>query len=121
MQDAEQLARSDSGLLVRFLAKPVKDEELLNAIKVAEERDRVRLRKATEREVISKLIDNLTPREKEVMELVVRGELNKNIAADLGTTVRTIKVHRGRVMQKMGVRSVAELVRLMSKILSEPR
>jgi FixJ family two-component response regulator len=106
---------------VDFLAKPFKDEELLNAIKVAEERDRVRLQRATEREAISKLIDKLTPRENEVMELVVRGELNKNIAADLGTTEKTIKVHRGRVMQKMGLRSVAELVRLTSKILSEPR
>ena len=53
--------------------------------------------------------------------MVVQGELNKNIAADLGTTEKTIKVHRGRVMQKMGLRSVAELVRLTSKILSEPR
>jgi FixJ family two-component response regulator len=104
-----------------FLPKPFKDEELLNAIKVAEERDRVRLQRAAERKVISKLIDKLTPREKEVMEMVVRGELNKNIAADLGTTEKTIKVHRGRVMQKMGLRSVAELVRLTSKILSEPR
>jgi len=106
---------------VDFLPKPVKDDDLLNAIKVAEERDRVRLQRAAERKVISKLIDKLTPREKEVMEMVVRGELNKNIATDLGTTEKTIKVHRGRVMQKMGLRSVAELVRLTSKILSEPR
>ena len=105
---------------VDFLSKPFKDEELLTAIKVAEERDRVRLERAAECKAISKLIDKLTPREKEVMELVIRGDLNKTIAAQLGTIEKTIKVHRGRVMQKMGVRSVAELVRLTSKVITEP-
>ena len=106
---------------VDFLPKPFKDDELLSAIKVAEERDSVRLQRAAERKAISKLIDKLTPREKEVMELVVQGHLNKNIAALIGTTEKTVKVHRGRVMQKMGVRSVAELVRLTSKVITEPR
>ena len=100
---------------VDFLPKPFKGDELLSAIKVAEERDRVRLQRAAERKAASKLIDKLTPREKEVMELVVQGHLNKNIAALIGTTEKTVKVHRGRVMKKMGVRSVAELVRLTSK------
>ncbi|MFZ1193366.1 MAG: response regulator [Pseudolabrys sp.] len=106
---------------VDFLPKPFKDHELLNAIKVAEERDSVRLQRAAEREAITKLIDKLTPREQEVMELVVRGEMNKTIAALLGTTERTIKEHRGRLMRKMGVRSLAELVRLASKVITEPR
>ena len=106
---------------VDFLPKPFKGDELLSAIKVAEERDRVRLQRAAERKAASKLIDKLTPREKEVMELVVQGHLNKNIAALIGTTEKTVKVHRGRVMQKMGVRSVAELVRLTSKVITEPR
>jgi len=106
---------------VDFLPKPVEDAELLNAIKVAEERDRVRLQRAAERKAASKLIDKLSPREKEGMELVVRGHLNKNIAALIGTTEKTVKVHRGRVMKKMGVRSVAELVRLTSKVSTEPR
>ena len=106
---------------VDFLPKPFKSDELLSAIKVAEERDRVRLQKAAERKAASKLIDKLSPREKEVMELVVQGHLNKNIAALIGTTLKTVKVHRGRVMKKMGVRSVAELVRLTSKVNSEPR
>ena len=105
---------------VDFLPKPFKDDELLNAIRVAEERDSIRLQRAAERKSISKLIDTLTPREKEVMEWVVRGHLNKNIAAFLGTTERTIKEHRGRVMRKLGVRSVAELVRLTSKVVTEP-
>ena len=106
---------------VDFLPKPFKSDELLSAIKVAEERDRVRLQRAAERKAASKLIDKLTPREKEVMELVVQGHLNKNIAAQIGTVEKTVKVHRGRVMKKMGVRSVAELVRLTSKVNSEPR
>ena len=106
---------------VDFLPKPCKGDELLSAIKVAEERDRVTLQRAAERKAAGKLIDKLSPREKEVMELVVQGHLNKNIAALIGTTVKTVKVHRGRVMQKMGVRSVAELVRLASKVITEPR
>ena len=106
---------------VDFLPKPFKDDELLGAIKIAEERDSVRLQRAAEREAITKLIDKLTPREQEVMELVVRGEMNKTIAALLGTTERTIKEHRGRLMRKMGVRSLAELVRLASKVMTEPQ
>ena len=96
-------------------AEPFKDDKLLDAIKVAEERDSVRLQRDAEQKAITKLIDKLTPREKEVMELVVRGHLNKTIAYLLGTTVRTVKVHRGRVMHNMGV---AELVRLTSKVIS---
>ena len=106
---------------VDFLPKPFKGDELLSAIKVAEERDLVRLERAAERKAASKLIDTLSPREKEVMEFVVQGHLNKNIAALIGTVEKTVKVHRGRVMKKMGVRSVAELVRLTSKVNSEPR
>ena len=106
---------------VDFLPKPLKGDELLSAIKVAEERDRVRLQRAAERKAASKLIDKLTPREKEVMELVVQGHLNKNIAALIGTTEKTVKAHRGRVMHKIGVRSVAELVRLTSKVTTKPR
>jgi FixJ family two-component response regulator len=106
---------------VDFLPKPFKDDELLSAIKVAEERDRVRLQRDAGRKAASKLIDKLTPREKEVMELVVRGHLNKNIAALIGTGEKTVKVHRGRVMRKLGISSVAELVRLTSKVISEPR
>jgi FixJ family two-component response regulator len=106
---------------VDFLPKPLKGDELLSAIKVAEERDLVRLQRAAERKAAGKLIDKLTPREKEVMELVVQGHLNKNIAALIGTTEKTVKAHRGRVMHKIGVRSVAELVRLTSKVTTKPR
>jgi FixJ family two-component response regulator len=106
---------------VDFLPKPFKDDELLSAIKVAEERDNVRLQRDAERKAASKLIDKLTPREKEVMELIVQGHLNKNIAHLLGTAERTIKEHRGRVMRKLGISSVAELVRLTSKVITERR
>ena len=106
---------------VDFLPKPFKRDELLCAITVAKDRDRITLQRATERKAASKLIDKLTPREKEVMELVVQGHLNKNIAALIGTTVKTVKVHRGHMMKKMGVRSVAELVRLASKVITELR
>lgn len=106
---------------VDFLPKPLKGDELLSAIKVAEERDLVRLQRAAERKAAGKLIDKLTPREKEVMELVVQGHLNKHIAALIGTTEKTVKAHRGRVMHKIGVRSVAELVRLTSKVTTKPR
>ena len=106
---------------VDFLPKPVNGDELVNAIKIAEERDRVRLQRAAERKAVSKLIDQLTSREKQVMELVVRGHLNKDIAALIGTREKTVKLYRGRMMKKMGVRSVAELVRLASKVITEPR
>jgi FixJ family two-component response regulator len=106
---------------VDFLPKPFKDAELLNAIKVAEKRYSIRLQRAAEQKAISKRIAKLTLREKEVMELVVHGHLNKTIAHLIGTVEKTVKVHRGRVMKKLGVKSVAELVRLASKVLSEPR
>ena len=106
---------------VDFLPKPFKRDELLRAITVAKDRDRITLGRATERNAARKLIDTLSPREKEVMEFVVQGHLNKNIAALIGTVEKTVKVHRGRVMKKMGVRSVAELVWLTSKVIAEPR
>ena len=106
---------------VDFLPKPFRDDELLSAIKVAEERDGVRLQRGAERNAASKLIDKLTPREKEVMELIVPGHMNKNIAHLLGAGERTIKERRGRVMRKLGICSVAELVRLTSKVITERR
>ncbi|HEX3342373.1 MAG TPA: LuxR C-terminal-related transcriptional regulator, partial [Pseudolabrys sp.] len=99
-----------------FLLKPFKDGELLNLIKFAEQRDSIRLQRDAERKAISKLIDTLTLRERECMDFVVRGALTKNIAADMGTGLKTAKVHRGRVMKKMGIRSVAELVRMLNKL-----
>ena len=98
-----------------FLTKPVNDEDLLAAIRVAIEKDRTLRREQTELSEIRARLDTLTPREREVLEYVVAGKLNKQIASDLGTVEQTIKVHRAHVMQKMRVQSVAELVRLTER------
>lgn len=95
-----------------FLTKPVDDEELLAAVARALERS-VEVRKAgAERATARARLDTLTPREFEVMQRVIAGRLNKQIAEDLGAAEKTIKIHRGRVMEKMAVTSVAELVRV---------
>ena len=98
-----------------FLTKPVNDEELLAAVGVAIEKDRALRQEQAELTEVRARLAMLTPREREVLEYVVAGKLNKEIAGDLGTVEQTVKVHRARVMQKMKVRSVAELVRLMQR------
>jgi len=98
-----------------FLTKPVNDEDLLAAVRVAIQKDRDRRREQTELSDIRTRLATLTPREREVLEYVVAGKLNKQIAGDLGTVEQTIKVHRARAMQKMRVQSVAELVRLTER------
>jgi RNA polymerase sigma factor (sigma-70 family) len=104
---------------VDFLAKPFQDEDLLRAVQEAIARGRDREAEDAERREIAGLFATLTPREREVMALVVLGLPNKRIAAELGTTEKTIKVHRGRVMQKMKLQSVADLVRASQKLLIE--
>jgi len=98
-----------------FLTKPVNDEDLLAAIRVAIEKDRALRREQAELSEIRARLATLTPREREVLEYVVAGKLNKQIAGGLGTVEQTVKVHRARVMQKMRVQSVAELVRLTER------
>jgi len=98
-----------------FLTKPVDEETLLAAIRNALEKDRA-LREAREGLArIERRLAALTPREREVLERVVAGRLNKQIAAELGTVEKTIKVHRASVMRKMGVRTLADLVRLAGR------
>src|SRR6266487_3850 len=98
-----------------FLTKPVKDRDLLTAIRAAIETDAfVRLEKAKISEFLARL-DTLTPREREVLEHIVAGKMNKQIAGDLGITEATVKMHRARVMAKMKVQSVAELVSLTER------
>lgn len=100
---------------VDFLSKPVKDTDLLKAIEQALERA---VREHTHRDEIDDIqnrIDTLTPRERQVLEYIVSGALNKQVAFELGTVEKTIKVHRARVMEKMGVKSLAELVRLTER------
>jgi FixJ family two-component response regulator len=98
-----------------FLTKPVNDGQLLAAIRVAIEKDRVARRRQAELLEIRARLATLTPREQEVLDHVVTGKLNKQIADDLGVVEQTIKVHRAHVMKKMKVQSVAELVRLAER------
>ena len=97
---------------VDFLTKPVKDTDLLRAVRAA----LVRAAEQHEIAVISARLSHLTPREREVMKHVIAGKLNKQIAFDLGTGEQNIKIHRGRVMHKMGIESVADLVRIAEKL-----
>jgi FixJ family two-component response regulator len=100
---------------LEFLTKPFREEDLLAAIDQALERDRaVRRERAAVGEVRERLA-TLTPREREVLALVVEGRINKQIAVQLGTAEQTVKQHRGRVMRKLGVESVADLVRLVQR------
>jgi FixJ family two-component response regulator len=100
---------------IDFLTKPVNDADLFAAIARAEGRDAEIRTTTASLSLIKARIDMLTPREREVMTHVVAGRLNKQIAGELGTVEKTVKVHRARVMSKMGVRSVADLVRLAEK------
>ena len=103
------------GGAVEFLVKPVDANALVNAVQSAMEKDRAQRGERALRRQVTDRIATLTPREKEVMHGVVRGKLNKQIAADLGAAEKTIKVHRARVMQKMQVDSVAELVQAVAR------
>jgi FixJ family two-component response regulator len=99
-----------------FLQKPVKDKDLLKAIEQALARASQVRAEREEGEEIQSRINTLTPREREVMTLVVRGLLNKQVASELGIVEKTIKVHRARIMDKMRVNSLAELVRLAERV-----
>jgi FixJ family two-component response regulator len=101
---------------VDFLPKPVKEKDLIKAIEQALAKAARDLAERLELDGIKRRIEQLTAREREVMTLVVRGLLNKQIAFELGTVEKTVKVHRSRVMEKMQVQSLAELVRITEKV-----
>jgi FixJ family two-component response regulator len=98
---------------IDFLPKPFRASELLECVERALARAAEQRRRGADKTEARRLLDLLTPREFEVMQLVITGKLNKQIAGELGTAEKTIKVHRGRVMKKLGLSSVAELVRLV--------
>ena len=98
-----------------FLSKPFKFRELLKCVERALNRSSEQRSRAAEKNDARRLLDLLTPREFEVMQLVITGLLNKQVGGELNITEKTVKAHRGEVMQKLGVRSVAELVQLVQK------
>ena len=101
---------------VEFLTKPFRNQELLDAIQLALERDRTTREQRAKNDELYDRYDSLTPREREVMTLVVAGLLNKQIAGELGTSETTVKNHRHQLMEKMGADSVAELVKMAYKL-----
>jgi RNA polymerase sigma factor (sigma-70 family) len=101
---------------VEFLTKPFRDQDLLDAVHVALDRDRARREQETELTDIRRRFDSLTSREQEVVSMVVSGMLNKQIAAELGTAESTVKVQRSRAMEKMQAESLAHLIKMMQKL-----
>ncbi len=118
--DIPMCAQAMKAGAVDFLRKPFQADELLQCVQNALIRSAEQRRSGAEKNEARRLLDLLTPREFEVMQLVLTGMLNKQIAGELGTAEKTVKVHRGRVMQKLGVTSVAELVRLVQKACLAP-
>jgi FixJ family two-component response regulator len=114
--DVPMTVRAMKAGAAEFLTKPFDDQVLLDAIHAAIERDRARRRDAAGLAEVQGCYRTLTPREREVMKLVVAGRVNKQIAAELGLSLVTVKVHRGQVMRKMLARSVAELVRMADRL-----
>jgi RNA polymerase sigma factor (sigma-70 family) len=103
---------------IEFLTKPYRDQDLLDAVRIALERDRTRREQEKVLTDLRQRFESLTPREQEVISMVVSGMLNKQIAGELGTAENTVKVHRSRAMEKMNAQSVAELVKMIERLKS---
>ena len=110
--DVPMTVRAMKAGAVDFLIKPFRDQDLLDAVTIALERDRKRREEAKGLEEVKSLFESLTPREREVMTLVTTGLMNKQIAAEIGVTEITVKIHRGHAMRKMKAKSLADLVRM---------
>ena len=99
-----------------FLQKPFRDQDLIDRIQRALEKDRTNRTALVQRGVLRERLESLTPREREVLTMVVAGQPNKIMAADLNVSQRTVEIHRSRVMEKMGASSLAQLVRMMMEL-----
>jgi FixJ family two-component response regulator len=119
--DVPMTSRAMKAGAVDFLAKPFQKKDLLDAVTQALDRDRIQREERAELSILRARLDTLTPREREVMDLVVTGLMNKEAAAQLGLSEITVKVHRGRVMQKMEADSLASLVLMSEKLKPKSR
>ena len=119
--DVPTIVRAMKAGAVEFLTKPCREQDLLDAVQSAIDRDRAARQDLAHLANLRARYEKVTPREREVMQLVVTGMLNKQIAAELDRSEVTVKLHRGRVMHKMGAESVADLVRMADKIGSPGR
>ena len=104
-----------------FLQKPFRDQHLIDCVQRALEKDRLNRLALSQRSQIRAHWESLTPREREILDLMVNGKANKVMAADLGLSQRTVEIHRARVMEKMGANSLAQLVRMVIELEDSPR
>jgi FixJ family two-component response regulator len=118
--DIPMTVRAMKAGAVEFLTKPFREQDMLDAVKLALERDRRRIESETASSGLKSSFETLTPREREIMALVVSGLMNKQVAGKIGLSEVTVKVHRGRIMQKMGARSLADLVRMAEALGIRP-
>jgi FixJ family two-component response regulator len=110
--DIPMTVRAMKAGAVEFLTKPFRDQDMLDAVQLALDRDRSRIESEAASSGLMSSFETLTPREREIMALVVSGLMNKQVAGKIGLSEITVKVHRGRIMRKMGARSLADLVRM---------
>ena len=114
--DVPMTVRAMKAGAIEFLTKPFRDQDLLDAVQVALERDRARRQREVEIATLRERFESLSAREREVVAMVVAGMLNKHIAAEIGTSENTVKVHRSRAMEKMRAQSLADLVRMVERL-----